>query len=1048
MTYLSISSYFKKKQEQVRGKWLILFFALSFWIVAPAGMVAQTDQKIHVTGKVVDTSGDPIIGGSIAQKGSPNGTVTDIDGNFRLEVPKGAVITIQYLGYITLEQVITTDKPLSFILKEDLKKLDEVVVIGYGTRQRKNILGAVDQIGKELIENRPVSNAMQALQGASANLIIQQKSMNPNDNNMNINIRGVSTFGDNSPLIVIDGLISATGTLNNLNPADIESVSVLKDAGSAAIYGSRSANGVILITTKKGVKNAKPVIRFNTMTGYEDPHVLFTPVKGYENALLRNQAAMNSGSMPLYSPEQIRDLQAHQGEESWWLNDILQKGLQQSYNVNISGGNETTTYLVSAGYFNQESNFVGNYGLERYNFRSNINTEYGRLKLTSMMAYNRNMQRTVAGGTGNVIIDSSRIPPYYYYKIKENGKYFLNDVNGELNPLAHLEKGGYENKDEDNILGNLDLSFNIIEGLQAKGLLGLDLTQHHRYRRFLEVPLYYETNLNEPARTLNSTRQTDDYNQKRYTLSTQFMLDFDRTFNKVHQVTALLGASNESYTLMESFIGWKYTDPDMGLPTTVDSEIDPGSKTPNDGTDKTRITSLFGRLGYDYMDRYYVESSFRYDGSSKFHKDHRWGFFPSVSAGWRLSSENFMETYSDKVGDLKVRGSYGVLGSQNVPNYSFFTTYQMYKDIYGFNNESVPGTGFNYGNEFLTWEKAANFNIGVDASFLKNKLFLSFDYFNKRTSNILMNMVVPSVFGTEAPKQNKGIMDNRGWEATISYRGNTGEFHHNVSLNIADSKNRVFDFGGEEKILDAEQMSKLIREGVAFGSYYGWKTDGVFQSYEDIANSALPIGVTVHPGDVKYVNTNGDDVIDDKDRVILGNAFPRYTYGLTYNLSWKGFDMGFLIQGVGKRDMVLRGELLEPFHANYSKVIYQHQLDFWTPANQGAKYPRLTEPGSASNANNYGKSSDLLLLDAAYLRLKNLQIGYTLPKATTAKLGIQKLRISLNAQNLLTLTKNSFIDPESSEFDSNMGGTGGTSSSSGRNYPTLIYYGFGLDLEF
>lgn len=1038
----------RKKQKQAKGKGLILFLALSFWIFAPDNLIAQTDQTIQAAGKVLDTAGEPIIGGSVVQKGTANGTITDVDGNFRLEVPAGAVIEIQYLGYITQELVITGNKPLSVVLKEDVQKLEEVVVIGYGTRQRKSILGAVDQISSTAIESRPVSNTMQALQGASANLIIQQRSMNPNDNSMNLNIRGVNTTGDNSPLIVIDGLISETGTLNNLNPADIENVSVLKDAGSAAIYGSRSANGVILITTKKGSKNGKPVVRFNTMAGYEDPHVLFTPVKGYENALLRNQAAINAGNALLYTPERIRDLQAHQDEESWWLNEILQKGLQQSYNMSISGGNEATTYLVSAGYFNQESNFVGNFGLERYNFRTNLSTEYGRFKLTSLMAYNRNIQRTVAGGTGNIIIDSSRIPAYYDYKIKEDGKYFINDVDTELNPLAHLEQGGHENKDEDNLLGSLDLSFKIFDGLKAKGLLGIDLTQHHRYRRYLEVPLYSLSNLEEPARTMNSSRQTDDYNQKRYRLSTQFMLDFDRTFNKVHQVTALLGASNESYTKEENFIGWKYTDPDLGLPTTDDAEIDPSSSTTNDGTTKSSITSVFARLGYDYLDKYYAEASFRYDGSSKFHQNNRWGFFPSVSAGWRISSEDFMNTYSNNIGDLKVRGSYGVLGNQSVNEYAFYTTYQMYANTYGFNNASFPGTGYTYGNEFLTWEKAANFNIGVDASFLKNKLFVSLDYFNKRTSNILMDMVVPSVFGSSAPMQNKGIMDNRGWEATITYQGKTGDFQHNVSFNIADSKNKLIDYGGKERLDSNDQMTKLVREGEALGSYYGWKTDGLFQNYDEIANSALPLGLTVQPGDVKYVDVNGDEVIDDKDRVILGNAFPRYTYGLNYNLSWKGFDLGFIIQGVGKRSMFLRGELLEPFHAGYSQVIYQHQLDFWTPLNPDAQYPRLAAPGSSSNTNNYGRGSDIYLLDASYLRLKNLQIGYTLPKEITAKAGIQKLRISLNAQNLLTLTKNSFIDPESSEFGSNMGGLERVGANSGRNYPTLVYYGFGLDLEF
>ncbi|MEN6456024.1 MAG: SusC/RagA family TonB-linked outer membrane protein, partial [Prolixibacteraceae bacterium] len=918
-----------------------------------------------------------------------------------------------------------------------------------GTRQRKSITGAIDQVNQEIFSDRPVNNAMQALQGASANLIIQQKSMNPNDNSMNINIRGVSTMSNNDPLIVIDGLISGTATLNNLNPNDIENVSVLKDAGSSAIYGSRSGNGVIIVTTRKGAKTGKPVVRFSSMVGYQDPDILFHPVKGWENAMLRNQANMNVGSSPLFMPGQIRDLYDHQNEEYWYLSKILERGLQQNYNMSVSGGNENSTYMISAGYFDQESNFVGDFGMERYNFRSNQTTEYGRFKLTSFMAYTRRNERTVAGGTGNTIINSSRIPPYYYYKFQENGKWLINDVIGDDNTMAYLKDGGYEKKDEDNFIGSLGLDFTILEGLKAKGLVGLDLTQHHRFRRDLKVPLYASGDDETPTLFIHPKTMTEDYNSKRYTLSTQFLLDFDRTFNSVHHVTGLLGASNESYTFKASRIAWEYTDEDLGLPTTDDSEQNKDNKNSNDDTDETSITSGFGRAGYSYMDKYYVDATFRYDGSSKFAKDERWGFFPSVSAAWRISSEPFMERYNSNVGDLKIRASYGILGNQNVANYSYQTVYQMYKNSYVFNNKPVPGTGYTYGNPYLTWEKSANLNIGADAAFLKNSLYVSLDYFNKETTDILLTPEVSSVFGSGAAKENAGKMRNRGWEATITYQLASRNFKHRFSLNVADSQNEVTDFGGKERIDQNDQLYKLIREGEALGSYYGYKTDGYFQSYEEIANSALPVGASVQPGDVKYKNMNADDVIDDKDRVVLGNAFPRYTFGFTYDVSYKGFDFGVILQGVGKRDMYIRGELIEPFHSNYSYAIYQHQLDFWTPTNPDARWPRLVAPSSSSSSNNWGKAgSDIYLLDGAYLRVKNIQLGYTLPRQLTTRFGIQKLRASLNAQNLLTLSKNSFIDPESSEFGNNMGGIEGVGANSARNYPTLIYYGFGLEMEF
>lgn len=1003
-----------------------------------------------VSGVVKDEKGDAVIGANVVVQGTTNGTMTDLDGNFTLtNVPEKAILQVSYIGYLTQDINVGKQTAYNIILKEDTKMIDEVVVVGYGTRSRKSITGSVDQVNSEVFENRPVTNATQALQGASANLIIQSKNANPNDNSMNINIRGVSTMGNNDPLIVIDGLVSSSSTLNNLNPNDIDNVSVLKDAGSAAIYGSRSANGVILVTTKKGAKGSKPVVSFNGQVGIQDPHILFSPVEGWQNAMLRNQANMNVGSSPQFTPSDIRDLYDHRNEEEWLYDQIIKSGLQQNYNLNVSGGGENVTYMVSASYYNQGSNFQGGFGMERYNFRSNLSAEYGRFKLTSLMAYNRRKDKTVAGGTGNTIINSSRVPSYYYYKFMEDGKYLVNDVVGDDNPLALLQEGGYERKDEDNFIGSMNLDFKIIDGLKATGLVGLDLTQHHRFRRDKKVPLYSSADLENPVLYMHSNTMTEDYNEKRYTLSTQFLLDFNRTFNNVHNVSALLGVSNESYTKQASRIAWEYTDEDLGLPTTDESIQNKDNKNSNNDTDQTSITSLFGRIGYNYSDKYYGDVSFRYDGSSKFAKDQRWGFFPSFSAGWRLSEEAFMDTYKNNIGDLKLRASYGVLGNQNVDNYSYQTVYQMNNNGYVFNGISVPGTSYTDGNAFLTWEKSANFNIGADATFLNGNLFLSVDYFDKKTSNILLTPEVSSIYGGAAAKENAGEMRNRGWEVTINYKLNSGDFHHNFNFNISDSKNKVVDFGGKERIDQNDQLYKLIREGEALGSYFGYKTDGVFQSYDEIANCALPVGASVQPGDVKYVNQNGDDVIDEKDRVVLGNAFPRYTFGFTYNLVWKGFDLNVMLQGVGKRSMYLRGELMEPFHSNYSYCIYEHQLDFWTPTNPDARWPRLVAPGSSSSTNNWGMAgSDIYLLNAAYLRVKNIQIGYTLPKALTQKFGVQKLRVSLNTENPLTFTKNSFIDPESSEFGSNMGGIGGIGANSGRNYPTLTYYGFGLDVEF
>lgn len=1006
----------------------------------------KNGQQQRVTGVVSDaTTGEPLPGVNIIIEGTTLGTVSDIDGRYSLDISgPGAILVFSSIGYLSEKVVIGTQSVLDMKLAPDIKKLEEVVVIGYGTRQRKNVVGAVDQIQASAIEARPVANLSQALQGASANLIVQQRSGDPNDNNLNINIRGVSTMNNNEPLLVIDGMIAEMESLNKMNPGDIENISVLKDAGSAAIYGSRSANGVILVTTKNGGKNNAPVVKLSAKMGIENPNVLFTPVKGYENAILKNQALLNGGSSPIYSPDRIRELQEN-GDGEWFLDGILQNALQQNYNLSISGGTATNTYMVSAGYYNQESNFVGNYGLERYNFRTNLTSQYGKFKLGTIMAFNRTSQNAPNASAGTLIVDGSRIPNYYNYKMKgENGNYLINDVLSEFNPLGLLEAGGFQKKDEDNFVGSLNGEYEIIKGLKAKGLIGIDLSANHRYIRSLEVPFYASETATTPNSYANSTRNTEDYNEKKYTLNSQFMLDYDRTFAEKHNVNGLLGVSNESYTRNANEIKKKYTDRDLGLPESL-TEIDPGSYNTPAQTQERSIYSMFGRFGYAYSQKYYGQFSFRYDGSSKFAKDYRWGFFPSFSAGWRISDENFMSFYKNKLGDLKFRGSYGVLGNQNVDDYSYFTTYTVYNNSYGFNNSAVSGTGFSFGNKELQWEKSTTFNIGLDGSFLNGKLFASFDYFNKVTSDILLTPEVPTVFGGAVAKDNVGEMKNYGWELTLTYNAVAGAFNHNISVNVADSKNEVLNFAGKEEISGADQMLRITKEGLPFRSYYGYKVDGYFQSYEDIANSALPVGTTVVPGDVRYADTNGDNVINEKDRQVLGNAFPRYTFGFTYNLSWKGFDLNMLIQGVGKRDMFLRGELIEPFHSNYSYVMYTHQLDYWTPTNTNARWPRLSSPGSSSNTNNYQKSSNIYLLDAAYLRLKNIQLGYTLPQSLVSRIGIKSVRVNVNAQNLLTLTKNSFIDPESTEFNGNMNNNG---ANSGRNYPTLIYFGCGLDVQF
>jgi TonB-linked SusC/RagA family outer membrane protein len=1018
----------------------------------------QQDTRRTITGRVVDEAGAPILGASVTELGTTNGTIADGEGRFTISVNPGATLQFAFIGYVPTDVAVTNQTTLTVEMKPDAISLDAVVAIGYGTRRRSSVTGALDVVGTQTFENRPVSNVMQALQGAAPNLIIQQRNMNPNENTMNINIRGVSSMNNSDPLLVIDGMIASglDALTSSLNPNDIENISILKDAGSAAIYGSRSANGVILITTKQGAKNATPKIRFSGMVGVNVPEILYRPVAGYRNAELRNYSNEVTGLPLTYTQAQIDDLKAHQGEERWFMDQIYRNAMQQTYNVGLSGGTNNTSYLISLGYFNQANNFVGNnWGRQRYNFRVNLNNEWSRFRVNTSLAYNRTLDKRSVSDTGGLNTNAFRIPQYYYYKFRApDGKYLVNDTVVDANVLAQLEEGGAQNEDTDNVIGNINVEYTIFDGLKAKALAGIDLTQRHRFRRWIQVPLYWETDLETPARYINSNRDVDDWNNKFYNLNTQFMLDFNRIFADKHDVSAMIGVSNESYTGEQSMIRWRYTDPDLGLNTGVGATQNGQSGSnynTNQNTSMRSITSVFGRAGYNYDNKYYADLTFRYDGSSRFASAYRWGFFPSVSLAYRISEEEFMAPYSRQINNLKLRASYGLLGIQSVGEYAYLTTYTQRPNRYGFNNTAATGFDFSIGNEQLSWETSANFNVGFDGTFFNRHLDVSFDWFKKRTYDILLNPVVPAVFGaSSAGTQNLGEMQNVGWEATVAYRATTGAVQHRVSLNVADTKNKVTDFGGREQITQGEETWNIIREGEALGSYFGYVSAGLFQSREEIANSALPPGAIVQPGDVKYVDQDGNGVINELDRRVFGNAFPRYTFGFTYDVSWKGFDLSVLIQGVGKRLQQVRGEMSEPFHHLYwVSTMFEHQMDFWTPENPGASLPRLATDGP-SRQNNYQKiGTDIVVYDMAYLRVKNIRIGYTIPHKIFARAGIEKAHISFNAQNPFTLSKNSWVDPESTNFGNNMGGRGGVGGFYLRgNYPLLRYYGVSLDLEF
>ena len=1029
--------------------WMILLpvLLLSGVISHAYGQQNQEDQTIQVSGTVTDAqTGEPLPGVNVIVLGSEEitgitlGGQTNLDGEYMVSVPEELnTLRFSYVGYQTTDVDIDGRTEIDVALDPQAIMGDELVVVGYGVQRAEDVTGSVGRIRSESIQNQSVTDLTQALQGMAGNLTIQRSSGEPGAG-VNINIRGISTMNNNSPLIVIDGVVG--GNLSSVAPQDIEDISILKDAGSAAIYGSRAASGVILVTTRGGQRNTEPRLTFSSRTGINVPDIRFEPVPGYQNAILRNQMLVNSGRTPAYSPEQIRTFR-DEGDIEWYMNTIFQEAIQKDYNLAIAGGSENTTYRVSARYSDHENNFVGDYGMQRYNFRVNLNTEYSGFDVQTRLSIQRSNIKNHAGHPEFLIADAKRTPPYYNYSMKaENGRYLVNDVMTQFNPLGTLEAGGSNESTNDNLNGSLQIAYNITESLRARGNFAAAVHTNESLTQVKQVLHYSSPNADTHASSYGSSRNTNTHNYSAMRINPSFILDYVQSFREIHNVSGLVGVSSESFRGQSSGLHLMYTDPDLNIPIS-ETEIQNSSYTSLQTRNEERLQSVFGRMNYSYDQRYLFEFNFRYDGSSKFASGNRWGFFPSFSFAWNISNEDFMQRYYNNVGDLKLRASYGSLGNQNIPNYQYQTSYFTYSNAYAFNNNSVGGTGFQFANEDLRWETTSTINFGVDASFFDNRLRLNLDAYEQTTTDILVTPIVPGTFGGSVPNYNAGEMRNRGWEASLNFNAGTADLFHSIQVSLSDTWNEVTRLIGDEQIGGAGEMQMIIREGVPFNSYYGYETDGFFQNPDEIDEGPLPIGTTVQPGDVRYVDQNGDGIIDENDRVVLGNAFPRYTFGLEYTLNWRNFDLGVLFQGVGKRTMFLRGENVEPFHANYSQVMYKHQTDFWTPTNPEARWPRLSAPGSASNSNNFQRSTDLYAFDASYIRLQNLKVGYRLPTGYT--LGLNDVYLYLNARNLFTLSEMDFLNPEATEFNNNMRNAGGNS---GRQYPDMKYFGFGIDVTF
>lgn len=1009
----------------------------------PTSQTLSELQQNPVHGTVMDAATKhPLIGVTVQVKGTSTGTTTGENGEFSLSAPDNAVLVFSYVGYQQKEVAVNGRPEINLMMEASVSSLNQLVVVGYGTEKRKAITGAIDQISDKDIEHKPVTNVLDALQGESPNLIIQ-KTQNDPGSGVNLNIRGIGTLGDNTPLIVIDGIVG--GDINQVNPADIKSVTILKDAGAAAIYGSRAANGVILVTTKSGQFNSAPKLSFDATDGFQHPDILLKKVDAWDNAYYRNLALVNSGLPPSYTPAQIAQLKA-QGNGTWDLEHVLKDAPFQTYNIALNGGGVTNAYYLSAGYQNQGNNMVGNggsghnFGYQEYNVRMNEKAIIGKLNLNVILSYNVNKNKTPTVDEQFLFADAERVPHNYNWQ-DSAGNYLTNPISSQLNELGILEKGGYNQTNNNQFFGNVHGTLNITSNLSLTGLFGGTIINNSSFYRAIQVN-------DVPSGVSGNDRTVSDNSSKSLLTNTQVYAEYNKTF-KLNNIHVLLGVSNESSTQDGFQLLQTLTDEQLGMPTTGTIIDASNSHNSNAATTQTSINSAFGRLSYSYDNKYFIDGTFREDGSSKFAKDHRWGFFPSIGASWLVTEEPFMKTVTKTLSTLKLRASYGELGNQNVSAYQYQTAYFNYQDAYGFNNQVVSGAGYRLGNPDLTWERAAMLNLGTDLGLFQDKLHFTFDYFNKVTSDILYpRQDVPALFGAGLPDYNVAKVRDQGWGISASYSFNTNKVKQSISLNLADNHNKLLalTFGSNQQIINMEEYWLIRQVGEPVTQYYGYKVAGIFQNEKEIQNSAKPIGLTVEPGDLKYVDENHDGIIDNKDRVLLGNPFPRYTFGFTYRISVDNFDLSLFIQGVGKRTEMIRGETVTPYQGNYSATMFENQTDVWTPTNRNAKYPRLSVVGSDSYANNWTYGSNIYAFNAAYARLQNINIGYTLPQKITKRAGIEDFRISIIGQNLITLSKLNFLDPETSEFNNDLNLNAGENSA--RLYPLPIFYGLGLNVTF
>lgn len=1002
-----------------------------------ANSFATTQQAGICKGLVKDATGESVIGASVVVKGTTNGTITDFDGNFSLDgIKKGDVIVISYVGYQT-QEIKWNGSPLNVILKEDSKTLSEVVVVGYGTQKKANLSGSVAMVDSKELENRPIQNVSSGLQGLMPGVAITGTNGAPGQDAGKIRVRGIGTLNEAGPYILVDGI--ETGTLSAVDPNDIESISVLKDAASAAIYGSKAANGVVLITTKRG-KTGQTKISYSGYLSFQNATNMIERMGSYEYASLLNQALEAEGMSKRFNDTELQKFKDGNDPlypDTDWYDLAYKTGVQHRHNVNINGGSENVKYMASLGYLNQ-TGILPNAGREQFNARTNLDMKINkRLSARMNLSFIKNDYSDASsayygGSSDQIIRQLNLIAPWIVARYDDGTWGTISDGS----PIAWLDSGMKVNRDNYNFSGMAAVDYEIFDGLKLT-LQGAYVNNLQNYNYFQKYIKYNENKESDPS-------QLDERFYKWDRTNYDALLNYNKNFGK-HNIKGLLGWHTEKYNYKyQKAVRKKFPNNEL-----TDMNAGDASTQSNEGyTAELAMISWFARINYDFTGKYLLEANIRADASSRFAEGHRWGYFPSFSGAWRISEEAFMESAKDSwLSGLKIRASWGQLGNQDALSGSN-NDYYPALNTYNLDSKYAFGGSLNSGYyqrkyrlETISWEKASTWGVGVDFT-LFNKLNGSLDYYNRKTTGIIMDVTVPKEFALDAYKDNVGSMRNSGIEINLSYNTKIGQVDFGIAGNFSYNKNEILDLGGGDpnKYLDAtDGYSQRNKVGEAMNSYYIYRADGFFNSQEEAdaytAKYGNPFGKTFKAGDLRYVDTNKDGKLTADDREYCGSSDPKIIYGFNINAGWKGIDLSLMFNGAAGVKRLFDGyEVYGNFSgdAAHPATIWR---DAWTPDNHDASMPRIFyDTNSASSSRSV--QSDFWLQDTSYLRLKNLQLGYTLPKGWLNSVGVENIRIYYSVENLLTFDKMKInIDPEST-------------SQRLSSYPLLRTHAFGVNVTF